>query len=553
MTTDTVPKTDRRRAATAGRSAAWPRAPACSRPALATMLVRAHHRRGGRRGRAATRRCARPPRVTFDRLDSDGCMSTNDTVLLLASGASGVDARRRRSSTAAVTAVCARPGPAAARRRRGRRPRTSRSRCVGAASEDDAVEVGRAVARNNLVKTRDLRQRPELGPDPGRGRHHRGRVRARTRSTSRSTACGSAGAAPPATTAPRSTCPAGTVHDRRSTCTPGADDRHRSGPTTCPTPTSTRTRRTRHEPSSHRDPTGLGTRWARRPRSIEALPWLERFHGADRRGQVRRQRDDRRRSCSGRSPQDMVFLRYAGHPAGRRARRRPADLARCSTGSASPVEFRGGLRVTTAGGDGRRPDGARRPGRPRAGRADQRARPVRGRPVRRGRRAVHRRRADRASSTASRSTSAWSATSSTVNPGAVRDLHRRRPDPGRLHASRRTPTAWCTTSTPTPRPPRSPSRCGAAKLRRAHRRRGALPRLAGHRRALISRDRPPTSWPSCCPALRVRDGAEDGGLPARGARRRARGARRRRPGAALGAAGGLHRRGSRHDGAARRR
>jgi glutamate N-acetyltransferase/amino-acid N-acetyltransferase len=34
--------------------------------------------------------------MTFDRIDSDGCMSTNDTVLLMASGASGIDAGPRR-------------------------------------------------------------------------------------------------------------------------------------------------------------------------------------------------------------------------------------------------------------------------------------------------------------------------------------------------------------------------------------------------------------------------------------------------------------------------
>ena len=44
--------------------------------------------------------------VTFDRIDSDGCMSTNDTVLLMASGASGVQAEAD-ALTAAVTGVCA--------------------------------------------------------------------------------------------------------------------------------------------------------------------------------------------------------------------------------------------------------------------------------------------------------------------------------------------------------------------------------------------------------------------------------------------------------------
>ena len=61
------------------------------------------------------------------------------------------------------------------------------------------------------------------------------------------------------------------------------------------------------------------------------------------------------------------------------------------------------------------------------------------------------------------------------------------------------------------------------------------------------RARPPTSWRRCCRPCR-RHGAEDGGLPARGPRRRAAGARARRPGAARDAARDLHRRGHRHHG-----
>src|SRR5690606_93395 len=44
--------------------------------------------------------------VTFDRVDSDGCMSTNDTVILLASGGSGT-AVGREELTEALTEVCA--------------------------------------------------------------------------------------------------------------------------------------------------------------------------------------------------------------------------------------------------------------------------------------------------------------------------------------------------------------------------------------------------------------------------------------------------------------
>ncbi|MFD6421133.1 bifunctional glutamate N-acetyltransferase/amino-acid acetyltransferase ArgJ [Streptomyces sp. NPDC060198] len=89
-------------------------------------------------------------RTTFDRVDSDGCMSTNDTVLLLASGASGVTPEQDAFS-AAVQAVCA----DLARQLIGDAEGASkdiRIEVVGAATEDDAVEVGRSIARNNLLK-----------------------------------------------------------------------------------------------------------------------------------------------------------------------------------------------------------------------------------------------------------------------------------------------------------------------------------------------------------------------------------------------------------------
>ncbi|MFD7507062.1 bifunctional glutamate N-acetyltransferase/amino-acid acetyltransferase ArgJ [Streptomyces sp. NPDC059850] len=89
-------------------------------------------------------------RTTFDRIDSDGCMSTNDTVLLLASGASGVTPAADDFAEA-VRAVCA----DLARQLIGDAEGASkdiRIEVVGAATEDDAVEVGRSIARNNLLK-----------------------------------------------------------------------------------------------------------------------------------------------------------------------------------------------------------------------------------------------------------------------------------------------------------------------------------------------------------------------------------------------------------------
>ncbi|MFE6698131.1 bifunctional glutamate N-acetyltransferase/amino-acid acetyltransferase ArgJ [Streptomyces sp. NPDC057718] len=89
-------------------------------------------------------------RTTFDRVDSDGCMSTNDTVLLLASGASGVTPEQSAFAEA-VRAVC----DDLARQLIGDAEGASkdiRIEVINAATEDDAVEVGRSIARNNLLK-----------------------------------------------------------------------------------------------------------------------------------------------------------------------------------------------------------------------------------------------------------------------------------------------------------------------------------------------------------------------------------------------------------------
>ncbi|MGY5002345.1 bifunctional glutamate N-acetyltransferase/amino-acid acetyltransferase ArgJ [Streptomyces griseus] len=89
-------------------------------------------------------------RTTFDRVDSDGCMSTNDTVLLLASGASGITPEQDAFAEA-VRTVC----DDLARQLIGDAEGASkdiRIEVVNAATEDDAVEVGRSIARNNLLK-----------------------------------------------------------------------------------------------------------------------------------------------------------------------------------------------------------------------------------------------------------------------------------------------------------------------------------------------------------------------------------------------------------------
>ena len=101
-------------------------------------------------------------RRTFERVDADGCLSTNDTVILLASGASGIPAQSPDLDVA-VEAVCADLAGQLVDDAEGA---TKHVAVVvsGAASEDDAVEVGRAIARNDLLKC------ALFGNDPNWGR-----------------------------------------------------------------------------------------------------------------------------------------------------------------------------------------------------------------------------------------------------------------------------------------------------------------------------------------------------------------------------------------------
>ncbi|MGC4981794.1 bifunctional glutamate N-acetyltransferase/amino-acid acetyltransferase ArgJ [Streptomyces sp. DT193] len=89
-------------------------------------------------------------RTTFDRVDSDGCMSTNDTVLLLASGAGGITPDHAEFAEA-VRAVCDDLGQQLIRDAEGA-SKDIKVEVINAATEDDAVEVGRSIARNNLLK-----------------------------------------------------------------------------------------------------------------------------------------------------------------------------------------------------------------------------------------------------------------------------------------------------------------------------------------------------------------------------------------------------------------
>jgi len=101
-------------------------------------------------------------RVSFDRLDSDGCMSTNDTVTVLASGASGITPTPA-DFTEALTQACTDLAMQLLKDAEGADHEIAIT-VINAASEDDAVEVGRSVARSNLFKA------AIFGNDPNWGR-----------------------------------------------------------------------------------------------------------------------------------------------------------------------------------------------------------------------------------------------------------------------------------------------------------------------------------------------------------------------------------------------
>jgi len=160
MTTDTVAKE-----ATVTSPAGWTvggmaKGAAMLAPGLATMLVVlttdaiADAPTLDRALRAATAK-------TFDRLDSDGCMSTNDTVLLLASGASGVEVDGDDLAQA-VAQVCATLAGKLIDDCEGA-SKVIEIEVLGALSEPEAIDVARAVSRSNLLKCAIHGQDPNWG------------------------------------------------------------------------------------------------------------------------------------------------------------------------------------------------------------------------------------------------------------------------------------------------------------------------------------------------------------------------------------------------------
>ncbi len=160
MTTDTVPKTVHV-AADGWSVGGMAKGAGMLAPGLATMLcvLTTDAVVDPADAQAALRRATR---VTFDRVDSDGCMSTNDSVVLLASGASGV-AADLPALTEALTQACASLARALVADAEGATHDIAVT-VRGATGEEAAVAVARAVTRSNLFKA------AVFGNDPNWGR-----------------------------------------------------------------------------------------------------------------------------------------------------------------------------------------------------------------------------------------------------------------------------------------------------------------------------------------------------------------------------------------------
>jgi glutamate N-acetyltransferase/amino-acid N-acetyltransferase len=161
MTTDTVPKNAVRAGEAGWTIGGIAKGAGMLAPGLATMLV-VLTTDALIDAELADAALGTACRYSFDRLDSDGSMSTNDTVLLLSSGASGVRAEAGEF-TAALTELC----QDLAGQLQADAEGSTKDIAItvsGAVTEDDAVEVARRVARDNLVKT------AMFGCDPNWGR-----------------------------------------------------------------------------------------------------------------------------------------------------------------------------------------------------------------------------------------------------------------------------------------------------------------------------------------------------------------------------------------------
>ncbi|MGV9672365.1 MULTISPECIES: bifunctional glutamate N-acetyltransferase/amino-acid acetyltransferase ArgJ [unclassified Gordonia (in: high G+C Gram-positive bacteria)] len=161
MTTDTVPKQAALHHPQGWNVGGMAKGAGMMAPSLATMLcvLTTDARASAEQLDTALRRATA---ATFDRLDIDGSTSTNDTVLLLSSGASQIPVEQD-DLDAAVLAVC---DDLAAQLMADAEGVTKRIliTVAGARTEDDAITIARVVARDSLVKT------ALFGSDPNWGR-----------------------------------------------------------------------------------------------------------------------------------------------------------------------------------------------------------------------------------------------------------------------------------------------------------------------------------------------------------------------------------------------
>jgi glutamate N-acetyltransferase/amino-acid N-acetyltransferase len=159
MTTDTVPKIAEVDA-DGVRTVGVAKGAGMLAPALATMLsvVMTDARLPENAQEIFARVCDR----TFNRIDSDGCMSTNDTVLLMGSGATGIELTPDVLENVLMN-ICSNLAAQLIEDAEGS-TKTVAITILGAVSESDAVDVARACARNNLLKC------AIFGGDPNWGR-----------------------------------------------------------------------------------------------------------------------------------------------------------------------------------------------------------------------------------------------------------------------------------------------------------------------------------------------------------------------------------------------
>ena len=328
---------------------------------------RPHHRRRRRHRRPRPGAEDGDQRQSFERVDSDGCLSTNDTVIVLASGASGVTPSAEEFTEALTAAATDLAMQLLADAEGSTKDIAITVR--NAASVEDALTAGRACARNNLLKT------ALFGNDPNWGR-----VLAAIGTTDAAFEADQVDVTINGVTV----CRGGAIGDPREgvdltgraiTIDVDLKAGARAGDDLDERPvhrlrarelgvldmTDTRTRRPPDvridEPSPQRRlPKKVGTRRVMRKNDPEgdarkvavltgALPWLKEFHGnvvVIKYGGHAMVDDACRRAFA----EDMVFLRTCGilpvvvHGGG-------PQISSMLTRLGIPSEFRGGLRVTT--------------------------------------------------------------------------------------------------------------------------------------------------------------------------------------------------------------